>query len=138
MKFSQLPPHLRLNIARATFDIDKLDDLTPEQINNLDLDSPQELFARWLQWEGILGYTDRLIETWETIKGPALTRPQLKAVGLLINNLEFLLDKCSCGALDGATPETIRENIMFAHLTIREVIPSSCMGVGGTPVPLRK
>ena len=69
MKFTQLPVYIQKCIAFRTYDIDSLAELSIEQIHLLEMDNPEELFEKYLEWEGIRGYSMAIHHAHEAIFG---------------------------------------------------------------------
>lgn len=70
MKFSQLPAHIQRAIAGNINDLNSnIHELTLHQVAELELESPQELFNRWLTWQGIMGWTTEIEDAYRAIYG---------------------------------------------------------------------
>lgn len=108
MKFSQLPDHIKLDIASNKYqDIETLSDLTPEMIAYLDLESPNELFDRFLTWNGIMGYSGMIHGAHEAIFGGASAKA-------LKECLEDVHEWLTEGKVDGVgvDEEQVRDSIL--------------------------
>lgn len=56
---NKYPEYIYRNV-RQSLDLDSNDTTLDEEINDM---SPNEVIDRYWQWEGIIGYTNRIIDT---------------------------------------------------------------------------
>jgi hypothetical protein len=121
-------------------DIDALKDSTLSAIlNNLDFDEstperqeailaelrnsrPRELMARWMEWHGIIGYYDSVVDAWEdlcandglTFSGLSTAARTMIARGTLCKRLdELTVDEVT--DLDSASSTELARTILCLH-----------------------
>jgi hypothetical protein len=67
------PEYLMKKVRQEMFDIEEDDTSKDKEIQSL---SPTEFFQRVLEWEGIIGYTHRILSWVDDIFGSDLTQGQ--------------------------------------------------------------
>lgn len=79
MKFEQLPEWLQVSIAKSIYGMeeDTLQGITEIMSKAISTESPAELFSAWLEWEGILGFSERIHQVHDLLFQPDTEKLEL-------------------------------------------------------------